>query len=173
MLIEVIRNGRLQGRIDDGRLISWTEEIKALWDDFQANSTDMGAFVAELEEQGYEANALEINLFPRRYHTRPIAPVDKLSVVRDNRFEFRKQLGGGEEGFGWASLLVRDLRTDRGVGYYGGHGNWKFSPVRWHWMAGTQMANGGWRTPKPEEIKVFNDLPLEELERVFGDGEKI
>ena len=26
---------------------------------------------------------------------------------------------------------------------------------------------------KPEEIKVFNDLPLEELERVFGDGEKI
>ena len=173
MLIEVIKNGRLQGRIDDGRLISWTEEFKALWDDFQANPTDMVAFVAELEEQGYEADALEIDPFPFSGSPWPIAPVGKLSVVRGNRFEFRKQLGGGEEDFGWASLLVRDLRTDRGVGYYGGYGDWKFSPARWHWMAGTQMANGGWRTPKPEEIKVFNDLPLEELERVFGDGEKI
>ena len=99
MLIEVIRNGRLQGRIDDGRLISWTEEFKALWDDFQANPTDMVVFVAELEEQGYEADALEIDPFPFSGSPRPIAPIGKLSVVRDNRFEFRKQLGGGEEGF--------------------------------------------------------------------------
>ena len=132
-----------------------------------------GSFVAELEKQGYEVDALEIDPFPFSGRPWPIAPIGKLSVVRDNRFEFRMQLGGDEEGFGSASLLIRNLRTDRGVGYYGGCGDWKFSPVRQHWMAGIQMGNGYWKRPQLREIKVFNDLPLEELERVFGDRGKI
>ncbi len=75
------------------------------------------------------------------------------------------QLGGG----GWASLLIRDLQTGRGVGCYTDiPGHFRFSPVRWHWMAGTQMGNGYWKQPQPRELSVFQSLSLEELEAAFA-----
>ena len=146
----VLRSHRMPGQgraVDQGRPVRLELDAAVLPQRFIPNQMRLGLFVLAYTL----GNFLRRLVLPRRIKhwslrtllakliDQELTRFGKLSVVRDNRFEFRMQLGGGKESF---LSLFRDSRTDRGVGYYGGCGDWKFSPIRQHWMAGTQMGSG-------------------------------